>query len=289
MTSEHPTLSHLLKNKKEILTAPGASNAITARLVEEAGFPAVYITGAGISNSMLAAPDIGLLSYKEVIDQVRYICDAVNIFVIADADTGFGNVTNVRRTIREFEAAGVSAIQIEDQVMPKKCGHFEGKEIIESEQMIQKIKAAAAARKSKDFLIIARTDARSVIGLDCAIERGRQYQEAGADIVFIEAPQTVEELQKVGEQLADMYLVANMVEHGKTPLLANRELYEMGYDIVLYANVLQRRAIKAMQDTLIQLKADNHTRHISSDIIDMKERNRLTRLDEYQQKEQEFS
>ena len=286
--NRNQVFDQLLEQNKGIIVAPGAANAITARLIEEAGFPVVYITGAGLSNSMLGLADVGLLSFKEVLDQVKYICDAVEIPVIADGDTGFGNVVNLVRTVKEFEKAGVSAIQLEDQVTPKKCGHFEGKQIIPAEEMVNKIKAGVDARQDSNFKIIARTDARSVEGIHSAIERAEQYIEAGADITFVEAPQTVEEMKLITTCLARVPQVANMVEHGKTPILPNEDLEEMGFQIVLYANFLQRRAIKAMQESLAELNLKQTTEGMMDSIITMKERNRLTRLDMIKQLEEQY-
>ncbi|WP_054637281.1 oxaloacetate decarboxylase [Thalassobacillus sp. C254] len=269
---------NLLTKEEGIIVAPGAANALTARLIEEAGFPAVYVTGAGLSNNMLGMADVGLLSFKEVLDQVKYICDAVNIPVIADGDTGFGNAINLVRTVTEFEHAGVSAIQLEDQSTPKKCGHFDGKQIVSVEEMTNKIKAAVDTRKDPNFKIIARTDARATEGIDSAIERAQRYSEAGADILFVEAPQTEDEMKTITKSLPHAPQIANMVEHGLTPLKTNEELETLGYKIVLYANFLNRRAIKAMQDALLSLREDQTTQHMLDEIISMKERNRLTHL-----------
>ncbi|WP_059104275.1 isocitrate lyase/PEP mutase family protein [Shouchella shacheensis] len=267
---------HHLLSTDEFVVAPGAANAITARLIEEAGFPAVYITGAGISNSMLGVADVGLVSFKEVVDQVHYITDAVSIPVIADADTGFGNAVNVIRTVKEFEKAGVSAIQLEDQVTPKKCGHFDGKQIVSQEEMVLKIQAAKDAKKDPYFKIIARTDAIAIEGIDAAIERAHAYVEAGADITFVEAPRNEEEMRQITSELNGVPQVANMVEHGLTPILNNAELTTLGFRIVLYANFLQRRTIKAMQESLLQLKEEGSTTSQMNDIITMDERNRIT-------------
>ncbi|WP_158736924.1 oxaloacetate decarboxylase [Alteribacillus sp. YIM 98480] len=279
---------NLLTNSNEILVAPGAANALTAHLIEEAGFPAVYVTGAGLSNNVLGVADVGLISFKEVLDQVKYICDAVEIPVIADGDTGFGNAINLVRTVKEFEKAGVSAIQLEDQSTPKKCGHFTGKQIVPAEEMVNKIQAAVDTRKDHHFKIIARTDARAIDGIDAAIERAEQYIEAGADITFVEAPQTVEEMEKITKSLSHTPQVANMVEHGMTPLKTNSELEHLGYRIVLYANFLQRRAVKAMQDALVSLKEQDTTQHMLEDIISMKERNRLTHLSKIKEMEEKY-
>ncbi|WP_332633950.1 isocitrate lyase/PEP mutase family protein [Halalkalibacter flavus] len=279
---------HMVSDQSDLIVAPGAANAITARLIEEAGFPVVYVTGAGLSNSMLGLADVGLLSFKEVIDQVKYICDAVEIPVIADGDTGFGNAINLIRTVKEFEKAGVSAIQLEDQNTPKKCGHFDGKQIVPTEEMINKIKAGVDARQDQHFKIIARTDARSIDGIDATIERAEPYIEAGADITFIEAPESIDEMKLITSRLQGIPQVANMVEHGKTPIVHNEELVKMNFKIVLYANFLQRRAIKAMQEALYSLKKENTTYHFMNDIITMKERNRLTKLDDIKKMEVKY-
>lgn len=286
--TKNEKLNNLLTHSNEILVAPGAANALTAHLIEEAGFPAVYITGAGLSNQMLGLADVGLISFKEVLDQVKYIADAVDIPVIADADTGFGNAINVVRTVKEFEHAGVSAIQLEDQITPKKCGHFSGKQIVSTEEMEQKIKAATETRKDTNFKIIARTDARALKGIDAAIERAEKYIEAGADLTFVEAPQTTEEMKKIITRLPHTPQIANMVEHGLTPLKDNKELQDLGYRIVLYANFLQRRSIKAMQDALLSLKQENTTQHMLDDMISMKERNRLTHLQKIEKLEEKY-
>jgi 2-methylisocitrate lyase-like PEP mutase family enzyme len=180
-------LRELLEGPEPVL-APGAYDALTARLVEQAGFEAVYMTGFGTAASLLGRPDIGLLSFSEMVDNARRIVRAVEVPVIADADDGYGNPINVIRTVQEYEAAGVSAIHIEDQVSPKKCGHLEGKEVIEASEMVEKVRAAVEARQSEDFVIIARTDARAVEGMDRALKRARLYREAGADVLFVEAP-----------------------------------------------------------------------------------------------------
>lgn len=280
-------LHHLL-SKDELIVAPGAANAITARLIEEAGFPVVYITGAGLSNSMLGVADVGLLSFKEVLDQVKYIADSVDIPIIADGDTGFGNAINLMRTVKEFEHAGVSAIQLEDQVTPKKCGHFSDKQIVSQEEMVLKIKAAVEARNDKYFKIIARTDARAIDGIDAAIARAKAYIEAGADITFVEAPQSEKEMTKITEELKGTPQIANMVEHGLTPLKTNEELESNGFKIVLYANFLQRRAIKSMQGSLETLKNEGTTMNDLDNIITMDERNRLTKLSDIKDLEKKY-
>lgn len=279
-------LRNLLK-EDSIIIAPGTPNAITARLIENAGFKVVYVTGAGIANTQLGVADVGLVTMSEMVNQIRYITNAVNIPVIADADTGYGNALNMERTVREFEQAGVAGIQIEDQVTPKRCGHFEGKQIVSTIEMVNKIKVCADTRKDEDLVIIARTDARAVLSLQEAIERANTYAEAGADMIFVEAPQSREELQEIANNVK-VPLVANMVEHGKTPILPAQTLKDMGYKLVLYANMPMRISIKGMQEALQYLNENGSSIGIENRMITMKERNALTRLKYYQELENKY-
>ena len=201
----------------EPVVAPGAYDCLSARLIEAAGFPAVYMTGFGTAASYLGRPDVGLLGMSEMVDQARRIVQAVHVPVIADADTGFGNPINVIRTVKEYEDAGVAALHLEDQVAPKKCGHMAGKQVIPLADMLAKIRAAVAARRSADFTIIARTDARAIEGLDGALERARHYRDAGADVIFVEAPESEQEVERIAGALRDVPLLFNWVEGGKTP------------------------------------------------------------------------
>jgi len=215
---------------------PGATDCFTARLIEEAGFPMIYVTGGGTANTYLGAPDIGLITLNELASQVERIADAVSVPVIADCDTGFGGVANVKRTIRAYERAGAAGLHIEDQLFPKRCGHFEGKSVVSIEDMLYRLQAALDARTDADFLIIARTDARGPEGFESALERAHAYLEIGVDAIFVEAPSSKEELRRVGEEFRGTPLVANMVERSRTPLLPEQELLDMGYNIILYAN-----------------------------------------------------
>ncbi|MDR7434585.1 MAG: oxaloacetate decarboxylase [Armatimonadota bacterium] len=267
---------------------PGAPNALTARIIEEAGFKVVLFTGAGFANMELAVPDLGLTTMTEVVQQVGRICEAVEIPVVADADTGYGNPLNVRRTVRELERAGAAAIIIEDQTWPKRCGHFEGKEVIDREDMIAKIKAAVDARRDPDTVIIARTDARAVFGLQEAIERARSYAEAGADATFIEAPQSVEELELIPKSIP-VPQMANMVEGGKTPILPFRQLEAMGFKLIAYANAALRAAIKGMQIVLAGLARDGTTENVLDHMVTWEERQRLVRLREYNELEMQYT
>lgn len=236
-----------------IVMAPGAYDAWSARMVEAAGFPAVYVTGYGVSASVLGAPDIGLISFAEMVTAVRNVCAATSVPVIADADNGYGGALNVVRTVREYEVAGAAAIQLEDQVMPKRCGHMEGKQLIPRDEMAAKIRAAVYARRDSDTVIIARTDAIAVNGYDDAIDRAVAYREAGADVIFVEALRTREQIENAA-RLVGAPLMANMVEHGKTPLDTAENLYRMGFRIAIYPVVLLYSATRAMQDVLATLK-----------------------------------
>lgn len=227
------TLFKKLVQDDEILILPGVYDALSARIVEQAGFKAVTLGGYPASGSLLAKPDVSLLTLTEMVNHARYISEAVDIPLFVDGDTGHGNVTNVARTVREFERAGAAGLFIEDQVFPKRCGHMEGKQVIPTEEMIAKIKAAVDARTDDDLMIMARTDALAVSGIADAIERGNRYAEAGADILFIEAPPSVNEMRRVCQEVKAPML-ANMVEGGKTPLLTAKELQEIGYSIAAF-------------------------------------------------------
>lgn len=242
-----------LVEAEEILILPGAYDALSAKLVQAAGFRAVYLTGYGQSASKLGEPDVGLMCMSEMAERTRDIAMAVDIPVACDADTGFGGPVNVIRTVREYERAGAAAIQLEDQTMPKKCGHMLGRQVVPAEEMAEKIRAAAAARGDPDFLIIARTDARTEHGIDEAIRRGRLYEEAGADIIFIESLETVDEMKRVNREIRKP-TIANMVEGGRTPFLPARELQEIGYSAVIFPITTLYTAAKAVYDVLADLR-----------------------------------
>ena len=231
----------------EIVVLPGAYDALSARLAERAGFSAMFTTGFGFSASVLGQPDFGLLTMSETMERVRHICAAVSVPVVADMDTGYGNPLNVQRTVRECIAAGAAGIILEDQEWPKKCGHFEGKKVIPAEDHAAKLRAAADARERGDLIIIARTDARAPLGLDEAIRRGKLYRDAGADVVFVEAPQSVDELRAVKAAIPDVPLFANMIEGGKTPLLTYEELQGLGYKMVVFPLTALLAATRAIQ------------------------------------------
>jgi 2-methylisocitrate lyase-like PEP mutase family enzyme len=251
---EHSQRLRSLVTSGRLLVVPGAANALTARVIEDTGFDAVYVTGAGVANTFLGVPDIGLLSLPEMVAHVTAIREAVRLPLIVDADTGFGNAVNVWHTVRSLERAGANAIQLEDQTFPKRCGHFEGKSVIAAEEMVQKLRAAIDARRDPDLLIIARTDALAVEGVEAACARACAYREAGADVIFVEGPRTVDEIERVAAEVAAPRLL-NIVEGGVTPALPHARLQELGFAIVLYANLALLAGLRAMRDVLQHLHA----------------------------------
>lgn len=236
-----------------IIVAPGAYDGISARLIENAGFRAMYLTGAGTAASVLGQPDLGLTTLTEMATHAAHLAACVSLPIIADADTGYGNALNVVRTIREYERAGVAGCHLEDQVFPKKCGHISGKAVIPATEFAEKIRAAAENRSDPDFVIIARTDARAVTGLDDAIERANLYREAGADVIFFEAPQSVAEIERVAREVKAP-LLCNLAAGGKTPLMTSSDLEKLGYKIVIYPGVCMFAATLAMEAALEKLK-----------------------------------
>lgn len=276
-----------LLRRDSIVVAPGCFDGLAARLVEEAGFEAVYLSGGALARSM-GLPDIGLVTMSEVIERAAQVVAAVKIPVIADADTGYGNALNLVRTVREFERVGVAAIHIEDQITPKRCGHLDGKEVTSLAEMEKKIEAALASRTDPDFGIIARTDARAVHGLEDAIRRGRAIAGLGVDAVFIEAPQSQAELEKIARSLPEVPLMVNMFKGGKTPLLPVSTLQQMGYRIAIFPSETQRAAIHAMRRALQLLKRDGSTEAMDSELTTFKERDRIVGLDDWQELERRF-
>ncbi len=250
-------LRELLKQPGPVL-CPGVYDCLSAKVVERSGLPCAIISGAAVTASRLGYPDVGLQTMTEILDQARNIARSVAIPVVADVDTGYGNALNLMRTVWEFESAGVAGIFFEDQTFPKKCGHFDGTDVIPTEEMVIKIRAACEARQNKDFVIVGRTDARAKYGLEEAINRGRAYAAAGADIIFIEALLSEDELRQVGKAI-DAPLHANIVEGGKTPVVGFRELHEMGFKLISYSGTLQRTAISGMIGALRALKEEGTT------------------------------
>jgi len=285
--SKNKQLKSLLKQPNAFIV-PGAYDGMTARLVEEFGFPAIYATGAGISNSQLGWADVGLTTLTEIVDVVSRMSDVTTVPIIVDGDTGFGNAINVIRTVKSLERAGASAIQLEDQVSPKKCGHFNGKQIISKTEMVNKIKAAVDSRTDENFTIIARTDATAINGIEDAIDRANAYKEAGADVLFVEAPTTIEQLKAITKGVPNVPHILNMVEGGKTPLVSLKEAEELGFHIMLCANTVLRSAIKGIRDSLNVLKQDQSQANIHDLICSWEERQNLFKLHQVKEWEDKY-
>ncbi|HSW10398.1 MAG TPA: isocitrate lyase/PEP mutase family protein [Bacillota bacterium] len=271
----------------KIVVAPGAFNPLSAKIIEQVGFPAVYMTGYGASADLLGAPDYGLLTLTEMANHAARIAQAVSVPVVADGDTGYGNPLNVRRTIQEYERAGVAAIHLEDQVMPKRCGHMEGKQLVDAREWVKKIEAAVDTKTDPDFLIIARTDARAVYGLKEALSRAKMAAVAGADLIFVEAPQSIDELKLVRETI-NAPLMANMVEHGKTPLLPVDELQKMGYNLVIYPSSSLYAAAGAIFEAMSELKKTGTTAGLVKGMLTFHQFNELVGLKELQSLEMKY-
>lgn len=281
------TLRRMLE-RPEIIVLPGAYDALSARLAQRAGFDALFTTGFGFSASALGQPDFGLLTMSETMDRVRHIVDAVTVPVVADMDTGYGNPLNVMRTVRECVSAGAAGIILEDQEWPKKCGHFEGKKVISAEDHAAKIRAAADARTGDDLVIIARTDARAPLGLDEAIRRGRLYRDAGADVVFVEAPQSIDELRAVKTAIPDAPLFANMIEGGKTPLLTSDELQSLGYKLVVYPLSALFAATRAIEAVYAELFANKTTAAVAGQMVSFHDFERIVGVPELRALEERY-
>jgi carboxyvinyl-carboxyphosphonate phosphorylmutase len=276
-------------SRPEPVLAPGAYDALSARLVEQTGFDAVYMTGFGTSASLLGRPDVGLLTFSEMVDNSRRLVQAVEVPVIADADNGYGNPINVIRSVKEYEAAGVSAVHIEDQVMPKKCGHMEGKQVIEASEMVEKVRAAVEARHSEDFVIIARTDARAVEGMDGALERARLYRDAGADALFVEAPRSKEEVAAVAEAFPDVPLLFNWLEGGETPPVPLERLKELGFSLIIFPLSTMLAATRSVRETLAKIHADGSPISVMEDrLLPFEEFTDFIGLPEIEDLEQRF-
>jgi len=270
------------------IVAPGVADAFAARLVKMEGFQAVYMTGFGTSLTRLGMPDVGLLTANEMIDNASRIVDASELPVIADADTGYGNPINTRRTIRDYEKAGVAGVHIEDQQWPKRCGHLAGKRVIPTAEMVAKIKAACDARRDADFVIIARCDAIAVEGLEPALERGERYREAGADVLFIEAPVGRSEVKIVAKRFKGVPLLYNMAASGKTPDLPAIELGQLGFKLAIYPNWVILAAIPAMQSALRELKATGSTAGLRGKVANFQQFTEIAGLPEIQKLEEKY-
>lgn len=263
-----------LVNAKRGIIVPGAFNALSAKIIADLGYEAIYITGAGVTNMHFAMPDLGFIGLSDIAEQTRRIRDAVDIPLIVDADTGFGNALNVYHSVRTLESAGANAIQLEDQVAPKRCGHFQGKQVISTEEAVSKIKAAVDARRSEDCLIMARTDAAAVEGFEAAVERANRYAEAGADILFFEAVTSQEQIEALPQRIAVPQLI-NMVIGGQTPIFDAQQLGDLGFGIVLYANAALQAAVHGMQTALTQLRDEKTLLEDSGLVASFAERQRV--------------
>lgn len=273
---------------KQGMIVAGAANALAARVIQEVGFEAVYLSGAGLTNTYYGMPDLGFVGLSDLVQHTSAIRNAIDLPIIVDADTGFGNALNVLHTVKSLERAGANAIQLEDQVMPKKCGHFSGKQVITTQEMISKVKAAVDARDSEDFLIIARTDARAVNGIDDAINRAQQYAAAGADITFVEAPINIDELRRIPKDIQCPQIV-NVVIGGKTPSLNAREYAEMGFGMVLYANAALQGALRGMTDALQNLKNNGLLEEDPSLVATFAERQLIVQKDYFDDLDKKYS
>jgi len=274
--------------KEKALLVPGSYDAFSAKILKQAGFRVIYMSGSGVTASLTGMPDVGLLTMTEMVNQARNIVNAIDLPLICDADHGYGNPINVIRTVKEYERAGVAGIHIEDQVAPKKCGHFEGKQIIHAEEMVKKIEAAIHAREDPAFLLIARTDARAVAGLDEAMVRARLYAQAGADMIFLEAPQSNSELKTITKELSDVPLLVNMVEGGKTPVLPFEDFEEMGFKIVLYPTSSIRTVAKTLQEYAAHLYMNKNTKDFEGRLVSFEGRNEITGLSLIKELEDKF-
>jgi methylisocitrate lyase len=286
MMTRRKRLRELLA-REEILIVPGAYDALTARMIEKVGFDALYMTGGGTVNALTGLPDNGLLTLTEMVMNARYMAQATSIPIISDADTGYGNAVNVMRTVREFEKAGVAGIHLEDQVAPKRCGHLEGKEVVTTEEMVGKIRAACAARNDPDFVIIARIDARAVLGFDEAMRRARAYREAGADVLFPEALESEEEFREFAKGVEGP-LLANMTEFGKSPYLTAQQFEAMGYKIVIFPVSTLRVALRAVLDFLTNLKERGTQKDLVDQMLTRKELYDLVDYDTFHAYERDF-
>ena len=282
------SLRHQIRSRNRIIVMPGVFDALSARIAQHVGFDAMFQTGYGSSASLLGMPDFGFLNAGETVDNARRIIRAVDLPVIVDADTGYGNPLSVWRLVRDLESMGAAGIFLEDQVWPKRCGHMQGKSIIPTSDYILKLEAALDARKSKDFIIVARTDARASRGLDEAIHRGKTYFKAGADVIFIEAPTSTKELSRIANEI-DAPLVANMIEEGVTPTLSAQQLFQMGYNVALFPLSALYAATYAILKVFSELKKTGTTEHGREMMVTFNEFNKLVDLQRYMELEKRYA
>jgi len=277
-----------LLNGSDINIAPMAHNALTAKLIEEAGFKLMYTSGNSITNTLLGYPDVGLMTLTENLNVVNYMVDVTTIPIVADIDTGYGNALNLYRTVKDFEKAGVAGIQVEDQVTPKRCGHYIGKQIISTKEMVNKIHAATDARRSDELVIFARTDALAVEGVEAAIERAQIYHEAGADGIFVETPSSRNDFELIGKALKGIPQLTNMAEGTRIPPISLEELKQMGFKVVGFSDLIIRTVIKNVQEVLSRISNDGDYKNCISLIAPWKERTRLTGFDYYRKMEEKY-
>ncbi len=281
------SIRKLVYDKSKPLVFPGVYDAITARIAQKTGFEAMFQTGYGTSAALLGMPDYGFIGSTETIENARRICKSVSVPVIVDADTGYGNPLSVWKLVNELEAIGATGIFLEDQKWPKRCGHMLGKEVIPKEEYGEKLRAALDARKSKDFVVVARTDSRATEGLDAAIRRGLLYKDIGADAIFIEAPKSIEEMKKIGRSI-DAPLVANMIEGGATPLLSSSKLHKMGFNLILYPlSVLYANTFATLK-ILKQLRKSGTTSKVKNQLVNFDQFNEIVELSKFKKMEHRY-
>ncbi|MGE5705429.1 MAG: isocitrate lyase/PEP mutase family protein [Nitrososphaerales archaeon] len=282
------SLKERLEKKDEIIILPGVYDALSARIAQNVGFNAAFQTGYGTSATLLGMPDFGFLNAGETIDNARRIINSVDIPILVDIDTGYGSPLNVWRTVTDIEKLGAGGIFLEDQVWPKRCGHMKGKSVISKDDYVQKLKAAIDARKSKDFIIVARTDSLAQYGIDEAIERGKEFQKIGADVIFIEAPKTLEEMKKITAEI-DAPLLANMIEEGVTPNLPAKDLEKLGFRMVVFPLSALYSSTYAIKNVFLSLQKTGMTKNLKKKMITFKEFNDFVNLPKYNQLEKKYS
>ena len=282
------SIRKLVYDKSKPLVFPGVYDAITARIAQKAGFEAMFQTGYGTSAALLGMPDYGFIGSTETTENARRICKSVSVPVIVDADTGYGNPLSVWKLVNELESIGAAGIFLEDQKWPKRCGHMSGKEVIPKEEYSEKLRAALDARKSKDFIVVARTDSRATEGLNAAIKRGLLYKDIGADAIFVEAPKSIDEMEKIGKSI-DAPLVANMIEGGATPLLSSSKLHKMGFNLILYPlSVLYANTFATLQ-ILKQLKKTGTTSKVKNQLVNFDQFNDIVELSKFKKMEHKYT
>ena len=281
------TLKQLINDSSKPLVIPGVYDAIGAKIAQKVGFEAMFQTGYGTSATLFGMPDYGFIGATETIENARRICSSVSVPVIVDSDTGYGNALSVWKLVNELQASGAAGMFLEDQRWPKRCGHMAGKEVVETEEYVEKLQAAVDAKQSKDFIIVARTDARATRGLDEAIERAKLYKKIGADVVFVEAPRSIEEMKKIGKEISGP-LVANMIEGGATPILSAKELHRMGFKIILYPPSVLYANTFATLTILRELRKSGTTKKLSKEVVTFDQFNDIVELAKFRKMENRY-